>query len=178
MSGGALRAQFFTFGGALRAQFVKLGGALRAQFVNLAARYARTCAHCDLNCDEGATVLLNDGHAKAGQRSVDRLAHRGAAHGAHRHVRSADRAHTQVATRQQHDGPLGARGTPRTMSPPPRPRVAATLPLAVARRDRCGPAQLYSCRACRAAPRRRRQKITRAEPMPAPVDARIQSDPR
>ena len=67
MSGGALRAQFFTFGGALRAQFVKLGGALRAQFVNLAARYARTCAHCD----EGATVLLNDGHAKAGQRSVD-----------------------------------------------------------------------------------------------------------
>ena len=67
MSGGALRAQFFTFGGALRAQFVKLGGALRAQFVNLAARYAPTCAHCD----EGATVLLNDGHAKAGQRSVD-----------------------------------------------------------------------------------------------------------
>jgi hypothetical protein len=40
VSGGALRAQFFTFGGALRAQFVKLGGALRAQFVNLAARYA------------------------------------------------------------------------------------------------------------------------------------------
>ena len=104
MSGGALRAQFFTFGGALRAQFVKLGGALRAQFVNLAARYARTCAHCD----EGATVLLNDGHAKAGQRSVDRLAHRGAAHGAHRHVRSADRAHTQVATRQQHDGGRGS----------------------------------------------------------------------
>ena len=67
MSSGALRAQFFTFGGALRAQFVKLGGALRARFVNLAARYARTCAHCD----EGATVLLNDGHAKAGQRSVD-----------------------------------------------------------------------------------------------------------
>ena len=56
MSGDALRAQFFTF-----------GGALRAQFVNLAARYAPTCAHCD----EGATVLLNDGHAKAGQRSVD-----------------------------------------------------------------------------------------------------------
>jgi hypothetical protein len=67
VSGGALRAQFFTFGGALRAQFVKLGGALRAQFVNLAARYTPTCAHCD----EGATVLLNDGHAKAGQRSVD-----------------------------------------------------------------------------------------------------------
>ena len=115
MSGGALRAQFFTFGGALRAQFVKLGGALRAQFVNLAARYARTCAHCD----EGATVLLNDGHAKAGQRSVDRLAHRGAAHGAHRHVRSADRAHTQVATRQQHDGPwvLGARRRKRKGAP-------------------------------------------------------------
>ena len=122
-------------------------------------------------------MLLNDGHAKAGQRSVDSPT-------AERHMGHIDTSAAQTAhiLRWRHGSSTTVLGCSRhtTHDEPPSSTSGGgdAVPLAVARRDRCGPAQLYSCRACRAAPRRRRQKITRAEPMPAPVDARIQSDPR